>query len=53
MRAHCESALKLAQWLSQHPNVSKVYYPGLESHPQHQLALSQQSGFGGILIAQK
>ena len=49
MKAHCESALKLAQWLSAHPKVSKVYYPGLEDHPQHALALSQQSGFGGIV----
>lgn len=49
MRAHCESALKLAKWLSAHPKVSKVYYPGLENHPQHSLALSQQSGFGGIV----
>ena len=49
MRAHCENALKLARWLSEHPKVSKVYYPGLEDHPQHELALSQQSGFGGIV----
>lgn len=49
MRAHCENALKLAKWLAAHPKVSKVYYPGLEDHPQHALALSQQSGFGGIV----
>jgi len=49
MRAHCENALKLAQWLSAHPKVSKVYYPGLENHPQHDLAKRQQSGFGGIV----
>ncbi|PWQ97992.1 O-succinylhomoserine sulfhydrylase [Leucothrix arctica] len=49
MRAHCESALKLALWLSEHPKVSKVYYPGLKDHPQHELALTQQTGFGGIV----
>ncbi|PID47504.1 MAG: O-succinylhomoserine sulfhydrylase [Proteobacteria bacterium] len=49
MKAHCENALKLAQWLSAHPNVSHVYYPGLETHPQHTLAKTQQSGFGGIV----
>lgn len=49
MKAHCENALKLAQWLSQHPKVSQVYYPGLETHPQHALAKTQQSGFGGIV----
>ena len=49
MKAHCESALKLARWLSEHPKVSKVYYPGLEDHPQHELAKTQQSGFGGIV----
>lgn len=49
MRAHSESALSLAKWLEQHPAVEQVFYPGLTSHPQHQLALRQQSGFGGIL----
>lgn len=49
MKAHCENALQLAHWLSQHPAVEHVYYPGLASHPQHELALSQQSGFGGIV----
>ncbi|MCL4161960.1 UNVERIFIED_CONTAM: hypothetical protein GTU68_053053, partial [Idotea baltica] len=49
MKAHCENALKLAQWLSTHPKVSHVYYPGLEDHPQHELAKRQQSGFGGIV----
>lgn len=49
MKAHCENALLLAQWLEQHDKVDKVYYPGLESHPQHQLAKDQQNGFGGLV----
>ncbi|MEO8672525.1 MAG: PLP-dependent aspartate aminotransferase family protein [Tahibacter sp.] len=49
MRAHCAGALELAQWLSRHENVEKVIYPGLESHPQHELAKRQMSGFGGML----
>jgi O-succinylhomoserine sulfhydrylase len=48
MRAHCEGALALAQWLEQQPGVTRVHYPGLASHPQHALA-AQQSGFGGIV----
>jgi O-succinylhomoserine sulfhydrylase len=46
---HCKNALALAQWLQTHPAVTRVYYPGLESHPQHELAKSQHSGFGGIV----
>jgi len=49
MRAHCENALALAQWLQTHPKVSKVIYPGLESHPQHALAKAQMPGFGGMV----
>ncbi len=49
MKAHCENALTLARWLNQHDAVEKVYYPGLEEHPQHALACEQQSGFGGIV----
>ena len=49
MRAHCENALALAQWLEQQQGVARVHYPGLASHPQHELASSQQTGFGGIL----
>ena len=49
MRAHCDSALKLALWLQQQPQVSRVYYPGLASHPQHALASQQQSAYGGIV----
>ncbi len=49
MKAHCENAMLLAQWLHAHPAVERVYYPGLASHPQHELAAQQQSGFGGIV----
>ena len=49
MRAHCESALILAQWLDKHPAVDRVIYPGLKSHPQHALAKRQMDGFGGII----
>lgn len=49
MEAHSRNALELAQWLEQQPAVNQVNYPGLESHPQHQLALQQQAGFGGVL----
>jgi len=49
MQAHCERALQLAQWLGEQPRVRKVFYPGLESHPQYQLASKQQTAFGGLL----
>ncbi|MGB0732615.1 MAG: O-succinylhomoserine sulfhydrylase [Pontibacterium sp.] len=49
MDAHSANALEMARWLEQHPNVEKVYYAGLESHPQHELAAKQQSAFGGVL----
>ena len=49
MERHCASALELAQWLERQPKVNKVYYPGLESHPQHALAKRQMNGFGGII----
>ena len=49
MKAHSASALELALWLEQQPEVKRVYYPGLESHPQHELAKIQQSDFGGLL----
>ena len=49
MRAHEENAIKIADFLIEHPNVEKVIYPGLESHPQHELAKSQMNGFGGML----
>ena len=49
MKAHCENALQVAEWLEQQDNVKRVYYPGLVSHQQHELAKTQQSGFGGVL----
>ncbi|BCX89527.1 O-succinylhomoserine sulfhydrylase [Methylomarinovum tepidoasis] len=49
MQAHCDNALKLACWLESHPGVERVYYPGLASHPQHDLATKQQRGSGGIV----
>lgn len=49
MKAHSAGALELARWLEQQPQVARVYYPGLESHPQHALAKKQQTGFGGLL----
>ena len=49
MQAHCANALALAHWLEQQPAVERVYYPGLSSHPQHELAKRQQRGFGGLL----
>ena len=49
MQAHSANALALAQWLEQQEVVERVYYTGLESHPQHSLAKQQQSGFGGIV----
>jgi len=49
MRAHCERALELARRLEKHPAVSRVYYPGLESHPQHALAKRQQKAFGAVV----
>ncbi|MFL6659947.1 MAG: trans-sulfuration enzyme family protein [Massilia sp.] len=52
LERHCASALELARWLEAEPKVSKVYYPGLESHPQHALAKRQMHGFGGIISIQ-
>lgn len=49
MKQHCENAARVAQWLAQHPLVQKVYYPGLENHPQHTLAKKQMRGFGGMI----
>jgi len=49
MKAHCENAQALAEWLERHPGVSKVIYPGLKSHPQHALAMQQMAGGGGIV----
>ena len=49
MKAHCESAARIAEWLTQQPEIARVYYPGLVDHPQHELARAQQSGHGGIV----
>ena len=49
MKAHSESALKLALWLESQTFVEKVHYVGLESHPHHKIAKDQQTGFGGIV----
>ena len=49
MERHAENAIKIAQFLENHPKVRKVIYPGLSSHPQHELAKKQMTGFGGIV----
>ena len=49
MRAHCDNARQLANWLNDQPFVEKVHYLGLESHPHHQIAKEQQCDFGGIV----
>jgi methionine-gamma-lyase len=49
MQKHNENAIKVAQFLEAHPKVKRVYYPGLKSHPQHDLAKRQMSGFGGMM----
>lgn len=49
MQAHSQNALELARFLESHDKVARVYYPGLKSHPQHELAISQQAAFGGVL----
>jgi O-succinylhomoserine sulfhydrylase len=51
MRAQSAHAHAMAHWLEQHPAVSRVYYPGLASHPQHDLALKQMSGMGGAVLS--
>lgn len=51
MHAQSANALKLAQWLQAHPQVARVHYPGLASHPQHALAMAQQSGVGGAVVS--
>ena len=51
MEAQSQRALELATWLESHPKVARVYYPGLASHPQHALAMAQQSGKGGAVFS--
>lgn len=49
MQRHCENAMQIATWLLNHPKVGKVYYPGLPSHPGHEIARKQMRDFGGML----
>ncbi len=49
MQRHCENAGKIAEFLDTHPKVGKVYYPGLKSHPNHEVAARQMRGFGGMI----
>lgn len=49
MQAHCQQAAELAQWLNEQAEIERVYYPGLTTHPQYELAKKQQTGFGGVL----
>jgi cystathionine gamma-synthase len=49
MRGHCANGMALAKYLENHPQVEAVYYPGLQSHPQHEIAKSQMSDFGGMM----
>jgi cystathionine gamma-synthase len=49
MRAHSENAMRVADFLSQHPKIARAYYPGLKSHPGHEIAARQMSMFGGML----
>jgi len=51
MQAQSAQALGLAQWLQEHPAVRRVYYPGLSSHPQHDLSMKQMSGLGGAVLS--
>ena len=51
LKAQSAAALDIAQWLEQHPAVSRVFYPGLPSHPQHALAMRQMSGVGGAVLS--
>ncbi len=51
MRAQSAQTLALAEWLETHPQVERVYYPGLPSHPQHSLAMAQQRGLGGAVLS--
>jgi cystathionine gamma-synthase len=49
IKGHCDNADKLAKYLNDHPKIDAVYYPGLASHPQHDIAKKQMRGFGGML----
>ena len=49
MQRHCENGEKVAQYLAKHPKIGKVYWPGFESHPNHDIAKAQMNGFGGMI----
>jgi cystathionine beta-lyase len=49
MQRHCENGRKVAEYLKQHPKVGKVYWPGFEDHPNHNIAKAQMNGFGGMI----
>ncbi|MEH0156377.1 cystathionine gamma-synthase [Limibacter armeniacum] len=49
MERHCQNAMEIAKWLEKHPAIEKVIYPGLPSHPQHELAKKQMKAFGGMI----
>jgi O-succinylhomoserine sulfhydrylase len=51
MQAHSARALQIAKWLAEQPQVARVHYPGLPSHPQHALAMAQQNGSGGAVVS--
>ncbi len=50
MEKHSQNGLIIAQYLEQHPKISRVFYPGLPSHPQHEVAKKQMSSFGGMVV---
>lgn len=49
MQRHSENGIRVAQFLEKHPAIEQVFYPGLESHPQHDLAKKQMKDFGGMV----
>lgn len=51
MKTHCANAMAIALWLEKHPRIERVIYPGLKSHPQHELAVQQMRAFGGMISA--
>jgi len=51
VKAHCDNALAMARWLEAQPQVARVFYPALPSHPQHELAMRQQNGLGGGVLS--
>ncbi|XP_072028395.1 L-methionine gamma-lyase-like [Amphiura filiformis] len=50
MERHCKNAMKIAQFLEQHPKISRVSYPGLQSHPNHEVAKKQMKDYGGMVV---